>query len=175
MKHDFKHYSIKELAVLISAELEKHGINAVLVGGACVSIYSNNQYVSSDLDYISPASTNSIENALKNLGFFKRKGFRQFINDNCPYYIEFPPGPVSIGNEVPVTKFSKIKSLKLFTPTDCVKDRLAAFYHWNDPQSLDQAVMVAKSQKVNLKAIESWSRGENSIEKYKRFKDLLKK
>ena len=29
------------------------------------------------------------------------------------------------------------------TPTDSVKDRLAAYYHWNDQQALEQAIMVA--------------------------------
>lgn len=88
--------------------------------------------------------------------------------------VEFPPSPVSIGNEVPITKFNRIKSLKLFTPTDSVKDRLAAFYHWNDLQSLDQALMVAKAQKVNLEEIKRWSKGEWATEKHKRFLDLLK-
>ena len=33
------------------------------------------------------------------------------------------------------------KILKLLSPTDCVKDRLAAYYHWNDRQSLEQAIL----------------------------------
>ena len=121
------------------------------MGGACVSIYSNNQYVSNNLDYVSPASTDRIIDALNNLGFIKKKGFRQFVNVDCPFYVEFPRGPVSIGNEVPITKFSSIKSLKLFTPTDCVKDRLAAFYHWNDLQSL--SLLRLKSVKIAAKSI----------------------
>jgi hypothetical protein len=30
--------------------------------------------------------------------------------------------------------------LKLLTPTDSVKDRLAANYHWEDRQSLEQGI-----------------------------------
>jgi hypothetical protein len=41
-------------------------------------------------------------------------------------------------------------SLRLLSQTDCVKDRLAAFFHWNEQQSLEQATLVAKAQKVNL-------------------------
>ena len=67
------------------------------------------------------------------------------------------------------------KKLKLFTPTDSVKDRLAAFYHWNDIQSLDQALMVAKEQNIDLIEIKKWSKGEKSIEKFERFQSLLKK
>lgn len=174
MKKDLQNIDIKKLAILVSSELKKHGIDAVLVGGACVSIYSNNEYESADLDYVTAATTNRIIEALKNIGFSKKGEARQFVNDKYQFFIEFPPGPVSIGDEVPITKFKKIKSLKLFTPTDCVKDRLAAFYHWNDLQSLYQAIMVARAQKVNLKEIERWSQKEKAPGKFRHFLGLLK-
>ena len=61
--------------------------------------------------------------------------------------------------------------MKLLTPTDCVKDRLAAFFHWNDYQSLNQALLVAKRQKakVHLKEIEKWAKVEDKLEKLKIF------
>lgn len=81
---------------------------------------------------------------------------------------------MALGNEFPV-KFERIESITLLTPTDCVKDRLAAFFHWNDEQSLEQALLVAKSQKVNFTAIRKWSKSENREEMYKRFLYLLKR
>ena len=63
----------------------------------------------------------------------------------------------------------------MFTPTDCVKDRLAAYYHWNDPQSLDQAISVARKQKINLSDIKNWSKKENSLNKYNKFTEQLNK
>jgi len=42
---------IEELAVMISEALESAGITATLSGGGAVSIYSNNQYMSHDLDF----------------------------------------------------------------------------------------------------------------------------
>jgi len=54
----------------------------------------------------------------------------------------------------------------LLTPTDCVKDRLAAYYDWSDPQSLAQALLVAGSQKINIRNIELWSKKENKIEEF---------
>jgi len=175
LKNNLKTIKIRDFAILVSSILNKHNIDAVLVGGACVSIYSGNKYMSSDLDYVTAAPTDRIAAALKTLGFIKKGNIRQFVNGSCPFFIEFPPGPVSIGKEILIKKFNKIKSLKLLTATDCVKDRLAAFYHWNDLQSLGQAIMVAKAQKVNLKIIEKWSKNENSPEKFKRFLYLLKK
>ena len=38
--------------------------------------------------------------------------------------------------------------LGLLSPTDCVKDRLAAFYHWKDQQSLEPAIQRGSVQKV---------------------------
>ena len=34
--------------------------------------------------------------------------------------------------------------LRLLSPTDRVKDRLAAFFHWNDRQSLEQRCWLRK-------------------------------
>lgn len=45
MKIDSKKVGIKELAAIISSHLKKHNIEVVLVGGACVSLYSNNKYI----------------------------------------------------------------------------------------------------------------------------------
>lgn len=52
MKIDFKQIDIKTLAALVAGKLEENGIDALLVGGACVSIYSRNKYLSSDLDFV---------------------------------------------------------------------------------------------------------------------------
>ncbi|OGS27600.1 MAG: hypothetical protein A2297_03570 [Elusimicrobia bacterium RIFOXYB2_FULL_48_7] len=173
-KVDWKNIGIKELAILVSGQLKKSGIDAVLVGGACVSIYSNNKYESMDLDYISPASLKDIRKALGEIGFQKGAG-RHFTREDCPLYVEFPPGPVALGREFPVERFNTIKTLKLLTPTDCVKDRLAAFFHWNDYQSLEQALMVAKKQPVNLNEIKRWSIKERMEGKYAEFSSALKK
>jgi hypothetical protein len=41
-----------ELASFDESHLRKQGIDVVISGGACVSIYSSNRYVSIDLDLI---------------------------------------------------------------------------------------------------------------------------
>jgi hypothetical protein len=41
-----------ELAAFIESHLLEKGIYVVLSGGACVSIYSSNKYVSMDLDLV---------------------------------------------------------------------------------------------------------------------------
>lgn len=39
---NFSNIDLKNLAIFIYEELKKAGIDSVLVGGACVSIYSHN-------------------------------------------------------------------------------------------------------------------------------------
>lgn len=51
-------------------------------------------------------------------------------------------------------------TLRIISATDCVKDRLAAYYPWNDLQCLEQAVLVARDQAVDLREIQRWSAAE---------------
>jgi len=59
------------------------------------------------------------------------------------------------------------------TATDCIKDRLSAYYHWDDPQSLDQAIWVACANEFDMKSIEAWSLNEGMDEKFMAFKEKL--
>ena len=58
----------------------------------------------------------------------------------------------------------------MLSPTDCVKDRLAAYYFWNDQQALEQAKLVAKNQPVDLDEIRRWSEVEDQLDKFKEIK-----
>ncbi len=177
MKIDWRNISIKDLAALVCRKLNDNNIDAVLVGGACVSIYTKNKYVSYDLDFVSHTSLKEISRVLSDIGF-RRESTRHFTHKDCPFYIEFVAPPLAIGSE-PVKLRKKITTrlgeLVLLTPTDSVKDRLAAFYHWNDLQALEQAVLVAKAQKVSLREIRRWSENEGHAEKYGIFLETLKK
>ena len=85
-------------------------------------------------------------------------------------------GPLSIGSE-PVKEIATVQlstgKLSLLSPTDCVKDRLAAYYHWNDLQCLEQAVMVALDNRIDLKEVERWSRVENKYQEFLKIKNRL--
>lgn len=72
MKIKWKSIGIKELAAIVSDKLNESGIDAILVGGACVSIYTKNKYLSSDLDFVSSASIKEIAPVLLELGFERK-------------------------------------------------------------------------------------------------------
>jgi len=172
MNLDWQNVGIKKLAAIISAHLQKNGIEVVLVGGACVSLYSDNQYMSYDIDLITDSPIRKIIPMLEELGF-KNTGGRLFENPQCKFLVDFPAPPISIGDE-PIFKFNNLKTrfgtICLLTQTDCIKDRLAAYFFWNDQQSLDQAVMVAKRNKTYLPEIKKWAEKQGEIEKYEVFK-----
>ncbi len=167
--------SLKQLAVIVCDHLNKEGIEAVLSGGAVVTIYSKALYQSYDLDFITFADRKKIQKAMEKLGFKKEKG-RYYTHPGTKYFVEFPPGPLAIGEEI-VKSWStmKTKSGKLFllTPTQCIMDRLCAFYHWNDYQSLEQAILVAKKHKVTMSKIKKWSLKEEMNEKFEIFRKKL--
>ena len=60
---------IKRLAAIISDHLQKNGIEVVLVGGACVSLYTNNNYISYDIDLITDSPIKKIIPVLEQFGF----------------------------------------------------------------------------------------------------------
>lgn len=70
------------------------------------------------------------------------------------------------------TRFGKIKLLR---PVDSVKDRLGAYYHWNDRQGLEQAINICLEQNINLSEVERWSVSEGHLGKYTVFLEKLKK
>ncbi|MCG2723100.1 MAG: hypothetical protein L6290_13975 [Thermodesulfovibrionales bacterium] len=168
MKIDWQRIGIKELAALISEKLREKGIDTILVGGACVSIYTKNRYLSFDLDFVTHARIKDVSAVLDEVGF-RRESSRHFIRRDCPFFIEFVAPPAAIGDE-PLKDENRISTkygtVVLLTPTDSVKDRLSAYYHWNDTQALDQAMLVAKAQKINLHEVKRWSEKERRTEKY---------
>ena len=48
----------------------------------------------------------------------------------------------------------------MITATQCVMDRLAAFYFWKDRQALEQAIAVARAHPIDLDAVSRWSQAE---------------
>lgn len=164
--------SVEELATHVAEQLRRRGIDAVLTGGTCVTIYSRNRYASYDLDFIETPSVprNRLVAALSEIGFVEKN--RYFTHPDTPFFIEFPPGPLSIGAE-PVSQIHEMENefgtLRLLSPTDCVKDRLAAFYHWGDRQCLAQAVWVSREQSVDWEELRRWSLAEGKGDDFETF------
>ncbi len=170
------HSSLEEIAAIVSEALTAKGLEAVLSGGAVVTIYSKNEYQSNDLDFVSPESIKELEEVMRSLGF--QKEGRHFTHPNTKFFVEFPAAPLAVGNQ-PVKKWDQLKTahgtIQILTPTDSVMDRLAGYFAWKDKQNLDQAVMIALRHPIKFSKIKAWAKTENEIEKYEKFLSEIKK
>lgn len=161
-----------ELAAYVQSVLEPHGIKVVLSGGAATSFYCDNKYVSFDVDLVNvySASHDKIKKILLSHEFVEDS--RYFKHPSSKFFIEFPPGPLFVGSE-PVREIHEIQLdtgiLRIISSTDSVKDRLAAFYHWNDQQCLQQAVLIMKTSRIDLEEVKRWSENEGYLKEFNRF------
>lgn len=169
-----------ELAAFVQEHLRTRDLDMVLSGGACVSVYSQGKYLSMDLDMIhitlmSP-KRKRIRDAMHELGFAEY--VRHFKHPETDFLVEFPAGPPAVGEE-PVKEIQERHEttgiLKIISPTDCVKDRLTGFYHDDDHQCLEQAILVARGNPVDFSEIERWSKGEGRSDLFKQIRERLKK
>lgn len=166
---DFSKTSIVQLAAIVAEHLLQHGIEVVLVGGLAVEIYTANLYLTKDIDmvntnYKKPAL---LHKAMVEIGF--RKQGRIYVNDTTEITIEFPPGPLSVGDDfITRTTVAKVAegNIPILLVEDVVKDRLAAFMHWKDLQSLVQAVAILLKHKLKPDAFKEFCTRENNESDY---------
>jgi hypothetical protein len=172
-----RHSRIRDVAAEVSQALSDAGITAVLTGGGAVTIYSDNKYQSYDIDFVTAASLRELSAVMSKLGFSRGTG-RHFEHPLTKLVVEFVAWPVTVGDEV-VRKWARLRTpagtLQILTPLQSVKDRLAAFYHWRDPQSLQQALLVAKSHRVSMRTIKSWSASEGHLDDFEEFRRRLER
>lgn len=161
-----------ELAATVSDALQRAEIVATLSGGGAVSIYTENSYQSEDLDFVTAALVGELKVVLEPLGF-KHTGHPRlsvFEHPATLWYIEFPPAPLSFGGtyvdpsncvliETPLGK------LRIITPTNSIMDRLIAAAAWNEPQSLEQALLVASHQidDIDWNELDDWVISEGIV------------
>lgn len=170
--------SVGELAALVATRLRSEGIEVILSGGSCVAIHSHDKYVSRDLDFVHTwyASERKVKETLTGLGFYEKTG--GFRHPETELLIDIRPPPPAIGDER-IERFAEMKfetgMLRLLTPTDCVKDRLAWYYHDGDRQGLEQARLVAEANDIDLGEIERWSVREGKSREFQRIRKLFVK
>ena len=99
--------SLPDLAAGISEACLKGGIDVVLSGGACVSIYTENRYASSIWISSSrlPVGRKRIRATMGELGF--QEDGRHFRHPDTPYIVEFLSPPLSVGEE-PVREIREV-------------------------------------------------------------------
>lgn len=168
---------------MVCSALNQAGVTAVLTGGSAATFYAPEAYQSLDIDFVavrfgSTRGRTIVAEHLQAIGFRPDKNcYRHALS---PYPIEFPPGPLAVGREI-LTGWKTVRFavgiLHVLSPTDSVKDRLAAFIHWNDRAGLSQALAVAKAvpNEFDLEQVEAWAEREGGSAKFKEFVERLQR
>jgi hypothetical protein len=164
--------SLREVTAIVASALRSSGIRAVVGGGACASLHSGGRHQSEDIDLIltSAISRARLDEALQEVGF-RRDGDR-FVHPDTRFFVEFPRGPLAVGSDVRITPVEvrvRAHTFLALSPTDSCRDRLAAFFHWGDRQSLRAAIWVARRNDVDMRVVRRWSRAEGFAEGFEEF------
>jgi hypothetical protein len=169
--------TLREVVQVVSRALSAADIRAVLAGGASASLHSDGDYLSHDLDYIleSRVTQKQLDAAMAGAGF--ERSADRYVHPASAFFVEFPRGPLAIGDDDLVTPVDvRIGSTRVLTlsATDACRDRLAAFYHWSDRQSLDTALKIARRRRVDLPTMRRWSRREGKLPQFEEFVRALR-
>ena len=125
-----------------------------------------------DLDFILQEyeSAQQVDEAMRSVEFTRRGN--QYFHPEARFYVEFPPGPLSIAGDYeiePIEIRIGARSVLGLSATDSCRDRLAAFFHWNDRPGLQAAVQIALRSKVDLERIREWSEGQGASARFQIF------
>lgn len=158
--------------------LAKNGIETVLVGGAVAAIYSEGIYKSGDLDLVLRTYVDGkISGIMEAIGFKKSSG-RHYVHPDCDKFVEFMFGPAGIGEDIKIVPDKRVvegQTLYIYSPTDCIRDRLASYIHFKARECLDQAVLVARKFPFNHSKVKSWCASEGAPEAYEELMKKIKK
>lgn len=159
--------TLEDVCFEVSSALERHSITSVLTGGSAATIYVPDVYTSYDADFVltSYPERERLELALAEIGYVRSVVGGMYEHPKTVYTLDFLSGPLAVGGDY-IHKTTTLKKghlrLRILTETDCVRDRLAAFYHWNDYTSLNAAVGVARAHRnqVDFDGLREWTQRE---------------
>lgn len=163
---------LRDVALAVGGALAGHGIRAVLTGGACASLHSEGSYLSEDLDFVLSGRVlpADLDRAMAAVGFTRQAN--RYVHPRSPFWVEFPRGPLAVGADLeidPVWLEATDGRTLALSPTDSCRDRLAAFFHWSDRQSLAVAVEIAARNEIDLDRVRRWSAQEGHRDRFEEF------
>jgi hypothetical protein len=160
--------TLEDVCFEVAAALDRFSIKGVLTGGSAATVYSPDSYASKDADFVltGSAKRDNLREALATIGFVPSDTVGMFEHPRTPYTVDFPKGPLAVGGDyiqaVATLERGGVR-LNILTVTDCVRDRLAHFFHWDDYTALTAAIGVARShrQSVDIANLREWTDRES--------------
>jgi len=154
--------TLEDVCFEVAEALDLHGFTAVLTGGSAASMYAPNAYMSQDADFVlqPDVSLATVAEALSSIGFVRHGRSKEFVHAETSFTVEFSRGPLAVGGVYARTTFVLERGgrrLRTLTSTDSVRDRLAAYYHWNDLTALNVAVAATRHEEIDMRALRDWT------------------
>jgi hypothetical protein len=170
---------VTAVAFKVCTALHHADTTAVLTGGSAATVYAPSSYSSLDADFIAYhlADVLRFRQVIHDLGFEDRGG--TYVHSLVPITLDFPSEDIRIGSQ-PRDRYETLEQdgliLHILTPTDCVCDRLASFFWFNDRSALLAACAVASRQaKADLDEVREWTEDEGEAAKFEQFIDRLRR
>lgn len=131
---DKKFEAMITIAGIITKLLEPHNIKPIVVGGLSVELYTQNDYTTRDVDFVTDGQ-HIIEEILPKIGFKKaEEAGSGFVHEELEVFVEIPDSYLE-GDEsrVQVVKLEDENELYIYVISieDIINDRLRASIYWN--------------------------------------------
>lgn len=160
--------TLEDVCFEVSTALDRHSIIGVLTGGSAATVYASGAYGSLDADFVltSYPDRERLEKALADVGYHPCPVPGMYEHQKSRFTLDFPKGPLAVGgdyiHETTTLERGNLR-LRIITATDCVRDRLAGFYYWNDYTSLNAAVEVTRAHRdrIDFAGLHEWTARES--------------
>jgi hypothetical protein len=128
----------------LAEKLEKEGVDAILVGGEAIDLYTAGNFATSDIDLV--VTSRTVTEKLLNKFGFRKEAAGLWFNKDLIIVIQVIPEPYS-GDTAKLRKF-RIKGfeLKVAAPEDLIVNRLYSRKFWksNPQRDNEQAIALLK-------------------------------
>lgn len=152
---DNKYETMKSTAAIITKLLEKHKIHPIIVGGLSVEIYTQSEYTTRDIDFVSDGF-DIIEKLLYSLKFERIN--RHFYRKDIEIAIEIAGSDLE-GDMNKVRKVNIDNDLHVFLISieDIIIDRLRASIYWQSEEDRIWGfkLLVNNFDSINITYIQS--------------------
>jgi hypothetical protein len=157
-----KNATLAEVAARASEQLDRSGIPVAVVGGSAITLYAPEVYASKDIDFAAIRGTNrrAFAAAVAPIGFTARG--RDFVHKDTEYTLDLVADTPYV-DQRPITRFAMIETpfgaVRVYKFEDAIADRIAAFLHWGDSQSLEVAESAVEARRKDVR----WSSLEKAL------------
>jgi len=142
--------TLTEVAARASAHLERAGIPVAVFGGSAVTIHAPEVYASNDSDFASIRGTTRRDFAAAVAPLGLGASGRDVVHPEARFTLDLV-ADTPFSDQRPITRFAKVSTrfgqVRVYRFEDAIADRVAAFLHWGDSQSLDVAESAVRARR----------------------------